>query len=192
MEVLQIWVKNMESKRDIRKRVLDKRNFITREEWEENSHRIFKKVVAHPFFLDADSIYCYLDYRNEVGTKEMIEYAWMMGKKVAVPRISGDRMTFHYIESFEDTSLGYGGIMEPKEIKSAEEKSVLVILPGVAFDRAKHRIGYGKGFYDRYLAANPSYHTLALAFELQMTEHIPADEYDICPEQIITEEHIYV
>ncbi len=182
----------MESKKDIRKRVLEKRNFITREEWEEKSRRIYEKVIAHPFFLSADSIYCYIDYRNEVGTKSIIKKAWELRKKVAVPFISDGQMSFCYINRFEDLKEGYCGIMEPYQMPLAKDEAPLVIMPGAAFDSDRHRIGYGKGFYDKYLGEKPSSHTLALAFEFQMTDGIPADPYDICPEQIITEEHIYV
>lgn len=195
MEVLQIWVKNMESKKDIRKCVLEKRNLITAEEWEEKSCLIFEKVVTHPFFLNADAIYCYIDYRNEVGTKDIIRQAWNLGKKVAVPKILNGKMSFYYIKSFGDVMSGYCGILEPQITELADEntdENVLVIIPGVAFDKGKYRIGYGKGFYDRYLTAHPRHHTLSLAFELQIVEHIPGDVHDICPELIITEEHIYV
>ena len=67
----------------------------------------------------------------------------------------------------------------------------LIIIPGVAFDRQKCRIGYGKGFYDRYLAKNKIEHKIALAFDFQVLENIPFNEYDIMPNMIITEQNIY-
>ncbi len=183
----------MESKKDIRSVVLAKRNQIEKKEWEEKSHQIFKKVITHPFFLNADAIYCYLDYRNEVGTIEIIEYAMELGKKVAAPKVYGDRMRFHYIESVSDVQTGYCDIREPRQTEIvAQDVHALVIMPGAAFDRNRHRIGYGKGFYDRYLEQNPQCHTMALAFSFQMMDAIPCEEHDICPEVIITEEQIYV
>ncbi len=182
----------MESKKDIRKCVLEKRNCISKQEWEEKSRLICEKVVTHPFFLASDVIYCYVDYRNEVRTREIIETAWEQGKKVAVPKVFGDEMEFHYIQSFEDLEKGYKGIPEPwKECLADDAENVLVIMPGAAFDVTCNRIGYGKGYYDKYLHAHPNYKTLALAFELQMVKHIPAEEYDICPDIIITEENTY-
>lgn len=191
MEVLQTWVKNMESKRDIRKRVLAKRNSITEKEWEEKSRRIYEKVVTHPFFLDAEEIYCYVDYKKEVGTKKILETAWSAGKKVAVPKIEDEEMKFFYIQNFEELKEGYCGILEPQAQDLAEGGNVLVIMPGSAFDKNRNRIGYGKAFYDRYLKAHSTYHTLALAFELQFVETILSDVHDIKPEVIVTEDKIY-
>ena len=191
MEVLQTWEKNMESKKDIRKRVLVERSLLSEEIWAEKSYRIYEKVISHPIFLDADEIYCYIDFRNEVGTRKILEEAWRLGKKVAVPKILESDMEFIYIYSQAELSPGNWGIMEPLTNTPAEGKNVLVMMPGAVFDLDKHRIGYGKGYYDRYLAKHPYYQTMALAFELQKLENIPADEYDICPQIIVTEEHIY-
>ena len=181
----------MESKKDIKTYVLAARKSISNQEWTEKSYRIYGKVVEHSLFLNADEIYCYIDFRNEVGTRKIIEMAWKLGKKVAVPKINGDFMEFFYIHSFDQLSPGNWGISEPVSECIACGDNVLVIMPGAAFDKNKHRIGYGKGYYDRYLANHPSYQTMALAFELQMLENIPADEHDISPQFIITEEHIY-
>lgn len=182
----------MESKKDIRKRVLAERSFIKKEDWTEKSLRIYEKVITHPLFLNAEEIYCYIDFRNEVGTKKIIEKAWSLGKKVAVPKVTESSMGFFYIQCFDELSPGNWGILEPHQETVACGNNVLVIMPGAVFDAEKHRIGYGKGYYDKYLAEHSDYQTMALAFELQMLENIPADEHDICPRIIVTEEHIYV
>ena len=180
----------MASKKDIRKHVLVKRSAMSKNEWVKKSHLICEKVTNHPFFLKADEIYCYMDFRNEVATKEILEFAWSHQKKVAVPKIQGDTMNFYYINGVDELKEGYFGILEPVVEKIAEGENVLVLMPGAAYDDQRHRIGYGKGFYDRFLEKHPNYHTMALAFELQMTENIPAEKHDICPEIIITEERI--
>ena len=182
----------MDSKKDIRARVLKERNQLCEKEWEEKSQRICEKVAAHPSFLNAKEVYCYVDFKNEVGTRRIIEAAWQHGKRVAVPKILEGTMEFYYIEHFSELEEGYFGISEPKAIKKASRQEALVIMPGVAFDRCGNRIGYGKGFYDRYLKAHPNCRTLAIAFELQMVEHVPRDAFDICSEEIITEENQYV
>jgi len=181
----------MESKKDIRKSVLEIRNRITDKKWEEKSRLIYEKVVTHPFFLEADAIYCYVDYRREVGTRDIIEHAWKLSKKVATPKVNGDEMNFYYIQSFEDLQEGFKGILEPKQTYPANDENVLVIMPGAVFDKKCNRIGYGKGYYDKYLHAHPHYKTIAIAFELQMVDKIPAEAYDICPNMIITEENTY-
>jgi len=181
----------MESKKDIRKRLLDKRNLITDKEWEEKSRCIYEKVVTHPFFLEADAVYCYVDYRREVGTRSIIKQAWKLGKKVAVPKVNDSEMEFYYIQCLDDLQEGYKGIPEPKPIDLAMDDKVLVIMPGAAFDTKCNRIGYGKGYYDKYLRAHLNYKTIAIAFELQMVDEIPIEPYDICPNMIITEEKNY-
>ena len=182
----------MEKKQDIRKNVLNQRNQITEKEWDEHSLAIYKKVITHPFFLNADEIYCYIDFRKEVGTRKIIEESWRLGKKVASPRIETSEMNFYYIESFSELERGHYGVLEPTGSEKAEGKNVLVIMPGAAFDHARNRIGYGKGYYDRFLQKHPEYQTFALAFELQMVTRIANEPFDIKPMQIITEEKIYV
>ena len=182
----------MEQKKDIRKQVLTIRKHISKKEWEEKSRVISSKVITHPFFLNADTIYCYVDYKNEVGTRAIIEEAWKLGKRVAVPKIVEDEMLFYYIESYSDLAEGYKGIPEPNTEECACTEEGLVIMPGVAFDYNRHRLGYGKGFYDRYLCTKKQLCTLAICFECQMVEDIPTDKYDIFPEVLITEERTYV
>ena len=182
----------MVSKKDIRKHVLAQRNSITKKEWDDNSQIIFKKVVSHPFFLECDVLYCYVDYNKEVQTRSIIEYAWAHNKKVAVPKIVNDEMIFFFIQSFEDLKEGFRGILEPADCEMASENSALVIMPGVAFDQQLNRIGYGRGFYDKFLEAHPDCHTIALGFEMQLVPMIPHSDFDIRPEFLITEDHIYV
>lgn len=182
----------MESKKDIRRRVLDARKSITDEEWEEKSHRIFEKVVTHPFFLEAETIYCYIDYQKEVGVREIIKEAWKLGKNVAVPKVEGRDMKFYYIQDLSELQCGYREILEPTTDRVAETEDGLVIVPGVAFDRDRNRIGYGKGFYDGYLKQHLQLKTIAVAFKLQIVEAVPADADDVRPEILITEEQIYV
>lgn len=181
----------METKKDIRKRVLTNRDDIDKKEWEKKSRKIQTQVITHPFFLESNVIYCYVDYRNEVGTESIIKEAWKLGKQVAVPKVEGEEMSFYYISDFSDLEEGYRQILEPDGRFPANAEHALVIMPGVAFDQSRNRIGYGKGFYDRFMDKHSTYHTIALAFECQMMDEIEADMYDYRPEILITEEHIY-
>ena len=181
----------MESKKDIRRYVLSVRENLTAKEQDEKSHNIFCRVINHPFFMNADTIYCYVDYMHEVKTRSIIQYAWKQGKRVAVPKIVNDQMIFCFIEAFEDLKDGYRGIPEPTDCKIANSDSPLVIMPGVAFDKSRNRIGYGKGFYDKFLALHPNFHTIALGFDVQIVDKIPSNLDDIQPEILITENCIY-
>lgn len=181
----------MDTKKVIRNRYLEKRRQLMQELWERNSHRIFLRLKEHPLFLQSEYIYSYVDYQKEVDTHELIAYALEIGKKVAVPKIMGNHMEFYYLSSLDSLKPGFHGIPEPDGAGLATESKALMIMPGVAFDPACNRIGYGKGYYDRYLHAHPEHPTIALAFELQITELIEADFHDIQPNLIITEERIY-
>ena len=191
MALLQIWVRNMASKKDIRKSVLQKREQLTDRQWTIQSAVICKKVLAQAVFGNSDCIYCYVDYKREVGTCAIIEAAWKMGKKVAVPIVHGDDMHFGYLSSWDELSEGYKGILEPRHFIPAEDETPLVIMPGAVFDRQRNRIGYGKGYYDKFLGTHPHCKTLAIAFELQLVDEVPAEPLDIRPQVLITEEHIY-
>ena len=182
----------MESKRDIRRRILQSRRCLSEEVWRKNTRVICEKVVTHPYFLEAEAVYCYADYQREVGTLRIMKEAWRLGKRVATPKIDDDTMRFYYISDVAELSEGYKGILEPQSKRPADEKQALVIMPGAAFDVCRNRIGYGKGFYDRFLREHPSFRTMAIAFELQMVEEIPAEAFDIRPDILITEEKIYV
>lgn len=182
----------METKKDIRKRVLELRNAMTEKEWEEKSYKIYKNLTSHPFFLESKEIYVYIDFRKEVGTRKIIESAWKDGKRVAVPKIEGKKMTFYYIQSWKDVEKGHWGIEEPQTGILAEAEDACVIMPGSVFDWNRNRIGYGGGYYDTYLETRPKCRTIAIAYEFQVLKEIPTEEYDIKPQCIITEEKIYV
>lgn len=187
MEALQIWVRSLESKKDIRHRVLEARKEISPLEWQKATEGITAAVTSHMRFREATDIYCYVDCRKEAGTRQLIEEAWRLGKAVWVPKVDGAEMNFYAIHSFEELTRGCFGVLEPDEGKAADGKDGLVIMPGVAFDIRRGRIGYGKGYYDRYLRDHPGLHTIAAAFDLQIVEEVPQEEEDIRPQLIITE-----
>ena len=182
----------MDLKKDIRKRVLTRRENMSKEEWEENSRSIYEKVVTHSFFLNTDIIYCYVDYKREVSTRMIIQKAWELHKKVYVPKVNGTDMSFHPIAAFSDLEEGYRGIPEPITKPANIIEPGLMIIPGVAFDKNRNRLGYGKGYYDCFLSTHHNLRTLAISFELQLEEKIPSDKFDIKPEVLITERHMYV
>lgn len=198
MAALQIWVRSLETKEEIRKRVLKLRKEQSREAWDFGTRQIAETVTAHRWFEEAEYIYCYVDVSGETGTEEIIREAWRRGKTVLLPRVCGDNMEFLPVSSLEELAPGAFGIPEPVEKESdtarmrgkvpfPSERTGLMLLPGVAFDRKKNRVGYGKGYYDRYLKAYPYLHTIAIAFSFQIVEEIPAGAHDIAPELVITE-----
>lgn len=186
----------METKKEIRRRIRQIRRELEESEWRRASSDIEAAVIAHPWFAKAEDIYTYVDRNRESGTRRTIKTAFETGKKVWVPKVTGDTMHFYRIESLAELRLGAYGIMEPKgdgPMDGAawnEACEGLMLMPGVAFDGQCRRVGYGGGYYDRYLAAHPGLRKMALAFEFQILPEVPYEEHDIRPEIVVTEKRV--
>lgn len=155
-----------------------------------NSGRIMERVLSMPLYQEKDCLYVYVDFNREVKTRALIERALADGKTVAVPKVMRGSMVFIRLTDFSQLGRGYYGIMEPKGGEEVRREDALMLMPGVAFDRQRRRIGYGGGYYDRFLAAHPGIATAALAFGFQVFDEIPAEETDIRPSFVVTEEEI--
>ena len=172
-------------KKELRRQIREKKRAMTEEEICRRSLDLGKQFRASPQYQAARTIYFYLPYNQEVRTVPMLEQALADGKKVAVPKVYGEEMKFLYIESMEGIEKGYCGIPEPvADGPVARDESALVLMPGLAFDSAGHRIGYGGGFYDKFLAAEPKHPTVALCYEFQMLPQLQTEEFDIPVDQV--------
>ena len=182
----------MEEKKKIRKHILALREEMDLRSWQEKTKDVCEKVTVHSWFQEAKSIYCYVDFRRETGTADLMEKAWKMGKSVAVPKTDGEAMDFYYIHSLQEIAPGNFGVREPdpKRCRMADGKEGLLILPGSAFDVKGHRIGYGKGYYDRYLQLHPELFTMAVAFDFQVLEEIPHESHDRSVQVIVTDRRV--
>ncbi len=178
-------------KKDIRRQIAAARRALTGSELMEKSLRICDTILALDIFREAKSIYVYMDCKGEVSMRPLIEAAWRLGKTVAAPKVYGNEMTYYEISDYDDVQPGYYDIPEPVTGRVACDEYALLIVPGVGFDAHRHRCGYGKGFYDRYLAAHPGHTTVAAAFEFQIVDEVPANEFDISPQYLVTEERIF-
>lgn len=129
--------------------------------------------------------------KGEVEADLLIPEAEKDGKKVFIPKVCGEEMIFNRYEADKVREQGKYQIRESdsEEVLAPDEKT-LIIMPGAVFDEKKHRIGYGGGYYDRYLSHYPQCRTIAVGFDLQIVEEIPADAHDISPEMIITEKRV--
>ena len=178
----------METKKEIRRRILNRRKSLSIEERMWMSEAITKRTLRHPWFQKATTIYLYMSYQEEVDTRELLEEAIRMGKKVAAPKVQGKEMKFYYIESYEELHPGMKGIPEPENMHPANDISALMLMPIVGFDKVGNRIGYGGGYYDRYLEQHPSHPTIGLAYSIQEVDELPIEETDWKPDRIVTEE----
>jgi len=182
-------------KKRIRKEILGKRGALTEREVREHSLLIKEKLFGLREFKDAKLIMFYVSFRNEVRTEEMIEEAMASGKKIALPVTTPkkDMKPYLVFNLREDLAPGRFGIPEPKERpdRKVNAKDIdMIVVPGVAFDREGGRIGFGQGFYDRFLNGTVSF-CVGLAFELQVVETLPLEKYDETLDAIITERQIY-
>lgn len=175
-------------KSTLRKEILKERDGMTDQAVENLSKTITEMFLDSDYYKNFDVIYTYVSYNHEVVTDDIIKRAWKDGKKVAVPKVFGDNMAFCYIESFADLAPGYNGIMEPVSEKIAYDDKVLMLTPGLAFDRNFNRIGYGKGYYDKFLDRNmcEKFFKVALCYEFQLVDEIECEEHDEKVQVIIT------
>ena len=168
------------TKKELRRMIREKKRAMTPGEIASRSARLGELLAESELYRSAKTIYGYLPYNQEVRTTPMLQRALDEGKKVAVPKCYGDEMRFIYLDDLSNVEKGYAGIPEPIEDSPvAEDKTALVLMPGMAFDPQGHRIGYGGGFYDKFLAKEPDHPTLALCYEFQLLEHLETEEYDI-------------
>lgn len=163
----------------LRKEIREQKRAMTPEQIVAASEELAKQFFASGLYRQAKSVYGYLPYNQEVRTVPILEQALRDGKRVAVPKVYGDTMRFIWMEDLSAVSDGYAGIPEPvADGPLADDPSALVLMPGLAFDPQGHRIGYGGGFYDKFLAAEPDHPTLALCYAFQMREHLKTEEFD--------------
>lgn len=164
----------------LRQRIRERKRAMTEEEILSRSEKLKELFVSSQVYRDAKTVYGYLSYNQEVRTQPILEQALQDGKKVAVPKIYGRDMKFIYLEDLSRVEKGCSGIPEPvADAPIAEEKDALVLMPGLAFTKTGDRMGYGGGFYDRFLAEEPNHPTLALCYDFQIVESLPTEEYDI-------------
>ena len=167
-------------KKELRRMIREKKRAMTESEIQQRSADLGKLFTACDAYKNAKTIYGYLPYNQEVRTVAMLQQAICDGKRVAVPKVYGDEMKFIYLEDLSLVEKGYAGIPEPiADGPVADDKTALVLMPGLAFDRDGHRIGYGGGFYDKFLASEPEHPTLALCYEFQLLPMLETEDHDI-------------
>ena len=170
----------MVNKKELRSRIRQQKRAMTEGEIEEKSRILGEKFRACPAYQQAQTIYGYLPYNQEVRTVPMLERALREGKRVAVPKVYGEEMRFIYLTDLSRVAKGYSGIPEPiADGPVADDPRALVLMPGLAFDRQGHRIGYGGGFYDKFLAREPEHPTIALCYDFQLLPELETEEFDI-------------
>lgn len=177
----------MDEKTELRKEMLGKRLGFDANEIAAASGKIMRNLFADFSFLKCASVGFYYPHKGEVDTHDMIERAESFGKEVYLPKIIDDEMIFCAFTDFDDLEKGKFEIMEPAGNEIGEPETLIV--PGIAFDLEKHRLGFGKGFYDKYLHAH-SVSKIGICYGWQVVGKLPRHGHDVQMDRIISEEWI--
>lgn len=180
-------------KKIIRKEMLNRRNELTKDELISKSEMIFYNLLKIEDFQNSKELLTFINVNSEVITNSMVNYFWRKNRFVAAPKVIGKDMFFYYFSSYSQLKKGYFNIYEPLEkneyIEDELSKDDVIIMPGLAFDRNGNRIGYGGGFYDKYLSKF-EHKKIAVAFDFQIIDNIKGDLHDIKPDYIVTDKEI--
>lgn len=193
----------MVSKKELRKQILKIRDVLSLEEREQKSARITTQIFECKEYQNANKLLLFASYKSEVDTTGIFLKALEHSKDIYYPKVFEEQMGFYQVQKQEDLEDGYRGIYEPKEnedkcfLPKAEDK-VLVLMPGAVFDDVGNRVGYGGGYYDKYLQQLESIMPkenvtkIAVAFECQIVEKglIENECHDVRLDYVVTEERV--
>lgn len=181
------------TKSDLRKQSLLKRNGISDKLKKDTA--ISNNLFSFTPFQEAETVLVYVSSKGEADTKSIISYCFENNKKVAVPycKDKDGNMEFYLIDSFDCLHYGCFGINEPdinKCVKLTDFSNSLIIVPGLSFDLNGNRLGYGKGYYDRFLK-NYAFISVGLCYNSLIADEVPDEKYDMRVDYLITENGIY-
>ena len=177
-------------KQIIRKQIMDELAKIDKPQYEHDSYEIAQLLFQDPLWKEANTVGVTISKSPEVDTYQIIRKAWDEGKQVVIPKCLPKKkeMVFRTLTKFNQLESVYYGLLEPIEAVTREipaNEIDLIIVPGLAFTKNGYRIGFGGGYYDRYLAGFAG-QTISLAFTPQIVVELPIEEHDIPVNKIIT------
>lgn len=180
----------MQIKKELRIKLKQKRKNISDKALQDKM--ICDNLLACSAYIDAKAVLFYAALDDEINIDKCIENAFLNGKRVALPVCldSGGNMKFYYINSLDDLSVGHFGVREP-DINECNEvldfTDSVCIVPAIAYDKNGYRLGYGKGYYDRFLQ-NYAFASIGLCYNELITDNLPIGEYDVPVNYIITQD----
>lgn len=182
----------------IRRQKRVERDALTAAEREKRSYEICEALWRMPLIREAQAVYCYAPIGSETDIRELTDRLWAAGKRVAFPRVLGERKSdMEFFEVKSRRELAEGAFHVPEPIMDGREpvdwKGAPVLVPGLAFDVSGARCGYGKGYYDRYFAAHPELVRIGVAFECQLSEELSdcCEKTDVRLDYVQTERCCY-
>lgn len=169
-----------DTKKSLRAAVRLKKQQLTSEDISRRSRMLCDMVHNTEAYRQSKTIYAYLPFNQEVNLAPLLDQALVEGKQVALPKCYGKEMRFVLISDLSKIRHTAFGVPEPvADNPIAADKTGLVLVPGLVFDRQGFRIGYGGGYYDRFLWQEPDHPTIGLCYDFQMTDHIIPESHDI-------------
>lgn len=182
-------------KKILRKQMIKKRNMLDEDFITDSGKIIFNKILSSNI-LNYNQILLYASFGNEVPTAELTNYLLSKGRRVFLPKCDTDNLTFDPVEIFLNQShfsLNKYGIKEPDGNYNNFQpfKIDCAIIPGVAFDAGCNRIGFGAGYYDKFLKENDDVYKIGICYEFQIVYSIDFDIHDVCMDVVITEKNTY-
>lgn len=186
----------MESKVQLRKRIRAERNALSEAERTSYSAQICNRLIEQSWYANANTILVYSAIQSEADLSLFCAQAGKDGKILYFPKVFGDKMEFYHVDDAVQLQKGAFSVMEPNidEFALSSYRSDIgapVLVPGVAFSKRGERIGYGKGYYDRYISVHPELFPVGICFSCQLLDEIPAESQDIAMRQVVTEMQTY-
>ena len=154
----------------------------------DDASEALRQLRQHPRLINADTLLLYSALQDEVPTQSLLDELVAQGKTVLLPRVVSDTdMELRQYTGLQDLQVGAFGILEPTgKLFTDYEKIDVAVVPGMAFDKEGHRLGRGKGYYDRFLRLLPKTYKIGICFSWQLVDNVPTDEHDILMDQIMT------
>lgn len=154
----------------------------------DDASETLRQLRQHPRLINADTLLLYSALQDEVPTQSLLDELVAQGKTVLLPRVVSDTdMELRQYTGLQDLQVGAFGILEPTgKLFTDYEKIDVAVVPGMAFDKEGHRLGRGKGYYDRFLRLLPKTYKIGICFSWQLVDNVPTDEHDILMDQIMT------
>ncbi|MBN2222832.1 MAG: 5-formyltetrahydrofolate cyclo-ligase [Vallitaleaceae bacterium] len=176
------------TKRQIRQILLEKRNALEDKEVKENSQYIIEQIIVSKEYQACKQLFLYSPKGNEIDVSKLFSIALKDNKTIAFPKVmSKEEIAFYRVSSLDDLQEGTFGVYEPNTQEGLVgcSRETLMIIPGIAFDQQGNRIGFGAGYYDRYLSKNTPLASFGVAYPWQIFEQLPKEEYDIALTRIL-------
>ena len=177
-------------KKKLRDYFIEKRLKMSKDDKLIADNNIFERVINHDWFKESECILTYVSTKTEVDTRRLIEYSLGIEKTVAVPRcdVKGNMMKYYRINSFDDLEKSFFNILEPDRFcnEQLDFSNALCIVPGLSFDIKGYRLGYGRGYFDRFLNENPV-RSIGLCYKSFLVDKLPVEEFDKAVDAVLTD-----